>query len=253
MRKLWLLALLILAACAPVSFAQGSDDYNKVEVYGGYSLDRTKSNISSLSSTSGGQTETFTNLCSAQTGQQLGPNSQKFFCDRRNFNGFDASVTYNLTKYIGIKGNFTGHFKTETFVDVFTPPGVTQTINVREHLYNFLAGVQVKNNGRTGRIKPFAHALFGVARYTARQQQTIDLFPQFNFVAQDRETSFAMKLGGGLDIRAGKKIDIRVIEFDYNPMFAGDRPWQPVSGPFTFNVTGQTAHNYTFGFGIVIH
>jgi hypothetical protein len=253
MRKLWLLALFILA-CAPVSFAQGSGDYNKVEVYGGYSLGRFNSNVNSASFTSSSGTETFTNLCSPAFADMNGANFQKFFCQRRNFNGFDASVTYNVSRYIGITGNITGHFKSETFVDKFTPPGVTQTIANRERLYNFLGGVQIKNNSRTARFKPFAHALAGVARYTNRQQQTLDLFPQFNFTIEDQVTSFAMKLGGGLDIRASRRIDVRVFEFDYNPVFAGNRQAKSIAGPFSpVTFTGQTAHNYTFGFGIVIH
>ena len=252
MRKLWLLSILILA-CAPVTFAQGADDYNKTEVYGGYSLGRTKTNVQSASFTSGGGTETFTNLCSGATGDMIGPNFQHFFCDRRNFNGFDASITRNLSKYVGITANVTGHFESQTYVDKFTPPGVTQTIANREHLYNFLGGVQIKNNSRTARFKPFAHALAGVARYTNRQQQTLDLFPQFNFTIDDKVTSFAMKVGGGLDVRVSRRVDLRLFEFDYNPVFAGNRRPQSIAGPFTASFTGQTANNYTIGFGIVIH
>jgi hypothetical protein len=248
-----LLAALIFS-CAPLAFAQGANDYHKLEVYGGYSLAWTESNVNSASFTSSGGTQTFTNLCSAATGAEIGPNSQKFFCTRRKFNGFDGSITYNVSRYIGIKGDLTGHFKSEAFVDKFTPPGVTQTLANQERLYNFLGGVQIKNNSKTARVKPFAHVLAGVARYTNRQQQTLDLFPVFNFTIQDRLTSFAIKLGGGLDIRAGKRIDVRVFEFDYNPVFAGDRQPQSIAGPFTkVSFSGKTAHNYTFGVGIVIH
>src|ERR671932_2070869 len=123
MRKVLFLSLLILA-CAPATLAQGSDDYNKTEVYGGYSLGRFKSNVQSASFTSGGNTETFTNLCSPAFAEQNGPNFQHFFCDRRNFNGFDASITHNFSKYVGITANVTGHFKSQSFVDKFTPPGV---------------------------------------------------------------------------------------------------------------------------------
>jgi opacity protein-like surface antigen len=253
MKKIWFLALLV-AALAPAALAQSGDDYHKVEVYAGYSLGRFETNVNSASFTSSGGTQTFSNLCSTTTGDEIGPNFQKFFCERRNFNGFDASITYNVTKYVGIKGDLTGHFKSEAFVDKFTPPGVTQTVSNKERLYNFLGGVQVKNNAKTASFKPFAHALVGMARYTNRQQQTLDLFPQFNFTIEDRMTSFAMKLGGGLDIRAGKRIDIRVFEFDYNPVFAKDRPVKSIAGPFTnVSFTGSTAQNFTVGFGIVIH
>jgi len=252
MKRICLLLLLVLAS-ASVSLAQGSNDYNKVEVYGGFSLGRLKSNIDSLSFTAGGQTQTYSNLCSTATGQQLGTNSQKFFCQTRSFNGFDASLTFNVSRYVGIKGDVTGHFKSDRFVDVFTPPGATQTESTSERLYNFLGGLQIKDNQKDKRVKPFAHALAGFARYTARQRQTIDIFPQFNFVANDKETSFALKVGGGLDVRVSPRVDIRVIELDYNPVFAGDRGWTTVSGPFTFTVTGKTAHNFTIGAGIVIH
>ena len=252
MRKLWLLSLFILSS-ASVGLAQGSDDYNKWEAYAGYSLGRFESNINKASFTSSNGTQTFTDLCSAATGQEIGPNSQKFFCTRRTFNGFDGSVTYNVSRYIGIKGDFTAHFKSQSFVDKFTP-GVTQTLSNNEHRYNFLGGVQIKNNRRTARFKPFAHALAGLARYSNRQEQTLDLFPQFNFTIEDHETSFAMKLGGGLDIRAGKKVDIRIFEFDYNPVFAGDRQPKSIAGPFTnISFSGKTAHNFTIGVGIVIH
>src|SRR5438876_11552486 len=187
MRKLWLLSLFILAS-ASIATAQKSTDYPKVEVYGGYSLGRFESNLSQASFTSSSGTESFSNLCSSATGDMIGPNFQKFFCTRRNFNGFDASITRNVSKYVGIQGDLTGHFKSQTYVDKFTPPGVTQTIPTRERVWNFLGGVQIKNNGRDARVKPFGHALAGFARYTNRQQQTLDLFPQFNFTIEDRVT-----------------------------------------------------------------
>jgi len=252
MRKVWLLTLFIIASHS-AALAQGSDDYHRWEVYGGYSLGRIESNLSQASFTSAGGTQTFNNLCSPATGAQLGPNLQRFFCTRRNFNGFDGSITYNVSKHIGIKGDITGHFKSQSFVDVFTPPGVTQTVSNQERLYNFLGGIQVKNNVREARVKPFAHALAGFARYSNRQQQTLDLFPQFDFTIEDTNTSFAMKLGGGLDIRAGNRIDIRIIQLDYNPVFAGDRNPSSIAGPFTVGFTGKTAHNFTIGAGIVFH
>ncbi len=253
MRRLCLLSLFILAS-ASAGLAQGSDDYYKWDVYGGYSLGRFKTNVNSASFTSSSGTESFSNLCSSATGDMIGPNFQKFFCTRRNFNGFDASITRNLSKYVGIQGDLTGHFKSQTYVDKFTPPGVTQTIPTRERVWNFLGGIQLKNNTRDARVKPFGHALAGVARYTDRQQQILDLFPQFNFTIEDRVTSFAMKVGGGLDIRAGKRIDVRVIEVDYNPVFAGDRTAKSIAGPFNpVKFTGRTAPNFTVGVGIVIH
>jgi opacity protein-like surface antigen len=253
MRQLLLLGLCIVFFAA-TSLAQGTDDYNKWEVYGGYSLARVQNNITSADFTSPFGTQSFTDLCSSTTGAMIGTNSQRFFCERANFHGLDTSVTYNFSRYVGLKGDFTAHFKSSDFVDVFTPPGVTQTLRNRERIYNVLGGVQLKDNSRETRFKPFGHVLAGVARYTNRQEQILDLFPQFNFTLQDTDTSFAMKLGGGLDIRASDRIDIRVFEVDYNPIFAGDRSPTPIAGPFTaVSLSGRTTHNLVFGVGIVIH
>ncbi|HJQ22816.1 MAG TPA: hypothetical protein VKA60_02795 [Blastocatellia bacterium] len=251
-RMLWLVALLFAALVANAA----AQDYHRIEVFGGYSLARTESNITRMTFTSPGSgSGSFTDLCSQATGEMLGQNSQKFFCERRNLHGFDGSVALNLSRYFGVKADFTGHYRSESFVDVFpTPVGnATQTIRVREHLHQFLFGLQVKDNGVNARWKPFAHALLGAARYTNRESQDIDLFPDFNYVARDRATSFALKLGGGLDVRLARRLDLRVVELDYNPIFAGDRGFETVSGPFTFDVRGRTAHNYTLSFGIAIH
>ena len=253
MKRIFLLSLFVLAS-ASVSLAQGTNDYQKWDVYGGYSLGRITSNIRTSSFTSSSGTETFTEFCSAAAGAQLGPNSQKFFCTRRSFNGFEGSLTRNVSRYLGIQGDVTAHFKNQAFVDKFTPPGATQTEGNRERLWNLLGGVQIKDNRRDARLKPFGRALVGMARYTNRSSQTIDLFPQFNFVINDRVTSFAMKLGGGLDIRVSKRVDLRVISVDFNPVFTRDRRAQRVSGPFDpVMIGGKTTHSFTIGAGIVIH
>lgn len=254
-QRLLLLALLLIA-CASPAFAQGSSDYHKLEVYGGYSFGRFKSNTDTNSFVDpSGQKTTFTDLCSKETGDEIGPNFQNYFCKRRSFHGFDTSVTYNLTRYFGLKFDVTGHFKNEQFVDVFPTPGgnVTFTINTRERVYNFLGGVQLKDNSKEKRFKPFGHVLAGAARYRSRIRQSVDVFPDFNFAVEDAVTSFAMKVGGGLDLRISRRIDLRIVEFDYNPIFAGDRQFKTIEGPLSFSSTGKTAHNYTIGVGIVFH
>lgn len=249
MRKFLLLILIL--ACPVLGLAQ--KDYHRFEVYGGFSVNQVETNVKQASFTGLGGTQTFTNLCSTQTGDMIGPNFQSFFCTRRNFNGFDAAATYNLTKYIGLKGNVSAHFRSQSYIDRFNPPGVTQTMNNEERIWQYLGGIQIKNNSTTKRAKPFAHALAGFATYRNRQSQDLDLFPFANFTIEDRETAFAMKLGGGLDLRAGKHFDVRVFEFNYNPIFAGNRNPRNIAGPFTVNIQGKTSHNFTIGIGLVIH
>jgi opacity protein-like surface antigen len=210
MRKLLLLTALILA-CAATSFAQSTDDYNKIEFYGGFSHNRVDSGTNDQS-------------------------LRDIIGNRRGFNGFDTSITGNISRYFGLKGDFTAHFKSDSFTDT----GIT--VNTRERIYNVLGGVQVKDNSKEARFKPFAHALAGVARQTARFTS-----PLVTDTFEVKDTSFALKIGGGLDVRVHPKVDLRLIELDYNPVFMGD---QTILGT-TFQ--GQTQHNFTIGFGLAIH
>jgi len=240
----------LFALCASTAFAQGSNDYHKTEVAFGYSNMRAESTVGTevLTSPAGPMT---IDPCSTQGAAFFGANFQKFFCARRGFNGFDASVTYNFHKYVGVTGNFSGHFNSETFVDG------AQTEKSQSRIYNFLAGVQIKDNRKEGRaVRPFAHALFGAARVNLQSIHSAPPAPPpFNsFTTGGKDTSFAMKLGGGLDIKAGKHFDVRVIEINYNPIFGGERAL--VGSPFPTLpqiAKGRTAHNFSVGVGIALH
>ena len=243
MQKL-MLSIFFLSLCASMGFAQSSAAYNKVEFYGGYSRAELPSNIKTVT-IDGSSFDPCTTVGAAD----LGANFQSFFCKRRGFNGFDASITHNFNRYFGIKGNVAGYYKSDRFVDTFG--AVTDTINSKERLYNFLGGVQVKDNGKAGRFKPFAHALVGVARQPVTQVQTSAQSASDNFTTKDNAKSFAMKLGGGIDVRVNRKVDIRLVEFDYNPIFTRD--FITTGAPFSISQKGRTAHNFTIGGGIVIH
>jgi opacity protein-like surface antigen len=214
MRKLLLLTAFILA-CASVSLAQ-STDYNKVEFYGGYSHARVDTGIDDSDLDDDGFGD--------------------FFRDRRGYNGFDTSITGNLTRYFGLKANFTAHFKSDSISD----SGIT--VNTRERLYNFLGGVQIKDNSKEARFKPFAHALAGAAHQSVRFSS-----PLVTDTFDVDDTSFALKIGGGIDVRVHPRVDLRLVEVNYNPVFSGD---QTIDG-VTFS--GKTQHNFTIGAGIVIH
>lgn len=243
MQKL-LLSLLFISLSASVALAQNSDDYEKVEFYGGYSRASVQPN--GKSATAFGTTF---EPCSSGATNIIGKNFQTFFCQRHGYNGFDTSITYNFKRYFGIKTNLTGHYITIPFVDTFD--GTAETNTVTEHIYNFLGGVQVKDNSKAARFKPFTHALAGVARNSRKEVNTSPI-PLDNFTNRSKVTSFAMKFGGGLDVRVHRRIDLRLVEFDYNPIFTRD---YIVSGnPFdVIHTKSKTAHNFTVGFGIAFH
>ena len=137
---------------------------------------------------------------------------------------------------MGLKFDFSGHFHGKK--NTANPFSIT----IDSQLYNFLGGIQLKNNSNGDILKPFAHTLVGVAY--ARNRATVDctnaplcplaLPPS---VPIENDTGFAAAVGGGLDIRTNDRIDIRVIQLDYNPT----------------RVFDGTSHNFRVGVGIVFH
>jgi hypothetical protein len=214
MFKATLIGMIILA-CVSVAAAQ-SDDYKKFEFFGGYSHNRIDTGI--------GDDD---------------PSLRDIINEREGFHGFNTSVTGNVTRYVGVKFDFSGHFKSKSI-----PFGsiASATVDIDSRVYNFLGGVQIKDNSSESTFKPFAHALVGAAHARNRVNFSNDVcaavFPSpcpTDFT--ETETGLAGVVGGGIDIRASNRVDIRVIQFDYNPT----------------RLFGSTQHNFRIGVGIVIH
>ena len=210
MLKLILIGTIILAC---VSIAAAQSDYKKFELFGGYSHNRVDTGIGDAD-----------------------PSVSDIINEREGFNGFEVSATGNLSRYFGIKGDLSGHFKTKSF------PISTASVDLNSRLYNFLGGVQIKDNSTEGTFKPFAHALAGVAwarnRVDFSNGVCAAVFPSpcpTDFT--DSDTGFAAAIGGGIDIRASDRVSIRAIQVDYNPT----------------RLFGSTQHNFRFGVGIVFH
>lgn len=249
-------ALVITVCAAPAAAQSGGGDYRKAEFAASYSHARAASTFESETADIPEEGPLTTRYCAQEGRDSFGPDFQRFFCERKGMNGFDASATFNLSRYVGVKGNVSAHFNSQSFSDTFDVGGgetFTANVNTRERLYQFLAGVQLKDNAKEGSaVRPFAHALAGVARQTVRfRMPPSDASDGFD--ARANETSFALKLGGGLDIRLSERVALRLIEVNYNPIFARDRPLagQGITVPIT--VSGRTAHNFTVGIGIVFH
>lgn len=149
---------------------------------------------------------------------------------RESASGVEVSYVHNMSRFFGIKGDFSAAYKKTTRTFAFNDPvaGISSVDFERQtQLYNFLGGVQVKDNASTARFKPFAHILGGVAvnrdsnknfRCTSGNCVPIN-FTRTKFT----DTNFSAALGGGLDIRINKRVDFRLIQVDYNPIFADGR------------------------------
>lgn len=189
----------------------GQDDYHRVDFFIGYSHNRVDTGIGDRN-----------------------PSLRDIIDEREGFNGFNTSITGNISRFTGIKGDFSAHFKRR---DVAGPFG---RFDIDDSLYNFLVGVQLKDNTRDmTSVRPFAHFLVGGAHFRrkadeVRCQQAIGA-PCF--AVEFSDTGFAGALGGGLDVRLSDRYDLRAFQFDYNPARIADR----------------TQHNFRIGVGLVIH
>lgn len=230
MKRLLTLATLILI---PTVTALAQDDYKRFEFFGGYSalyLDNLAGDTSS-------------------------PAINDVLGEKQNLRGFNLAAGYNFHKYVGAKFDYSLHLRE----DEFTRPLGSGTIDTT--LQNFLGGIQVKNNAVDGpTLKPFAHALFGVAvqKVDVDSPNLPALFGISDF--STNETSFSMAFGGGLDIKLNDRFDLRVVQIDWNIIKRGDQqtgivlvptPLQTVGSPFV--IPGTRQDNLRLGIGIVIH
>ena len=209
--KRFLLSLALIGAVS--TFASAQTDYKKGEFFIGYSHGQVDSGIDS------------------------GDSVNSFFNDRIGFNGFEAAGVYNVSRYVGIKGDVSGTYNSTQFS--FPAGSQTVTVDTSNSLYNFLGGVQIKDNANEGRFKPFAHALVGAGHgRTKVNSVTCVSTPPLpcTFDALESDTGLAGAFGAGIDIRLNDRVDFRAIQVDYNPI----------------KFENSTDHNVRFSIGFVI-
>ncbi|MGD1211696.1 MAG: outer membrane beta-barrel protein [Candidatus Acidiferrales bacterium] len=123
-----------------------------------------------------------------------------------NLNGGSASASFNPNSWLGIVGDFGGYQGTKSGLD--------------GSVLTYLFGPKIAF--RKGRVTPFVQALFGGAHTSA------DPPPQSGALVRPRRESavagggqfassntFAMAVGGGLDVNATDHIGVRLIQAEY--------------------------------------
>jgi hypothetical protein len=120
---------------------------------------------------------------------------------RNNLNGWNGSVEGKVLPFIGIVGDFSGHYGS---VPLAVNPtctsiigGACATLSASTHIHSFLFGPRVSIS--VGKVRPFAHALFGAAHLSESQS-----------LLSSSDTSFAYALGGGIDYHLVPLISWRV-------------------------------------------
>jgi opacity protein-like surface antigen len=123
-----------------------------------------------------------------------------------NTNGWNAALTVPLNTYLGFTADFSGHYKTQNLSSIIgTAKG---TLNE----YNFLFGPTFSAHSFSNRMTPFVHALFGASYLKATGSIDTSLG---SGSGSDTNTSFAMAIGGGLDAKVGKRLALRLGQFDW--------------------------------------
>ena len=195
MRKA-LFTALFFVFCAPLAFAQG--DFQRGEFGVMYSH----------------------NLVDTDGAFSNDPNDT----GRDGFNGVNIDAGYNFSRYFGAKVDFSYHKKSNSL----TVPAAG-TFNVDGKLTQFMGGVKIQDNAVDTKVRPFAQLLLGVGRVEVEASGTG--IPAGFGVS---ETGFAAAVGGGLDIRVHKNVDIRAIKVEYNPV----------------RIEGETGNNIRLGVGL---
>jgi hypothetical protein len=144
---------------------------------------------------------------------------------RVNQNGWDLSVAANFSRSFSLVADISNHYGTKggafnSTTGAFTP------IGTGGKGFSFLFGPQVSYRG-VPRLTPFARVLFGGMRASKLEMNSTSSGGTdggFGIVAGPLctalycvvpATSFAMALGGGLDVKATDRIWIRPFQMDY--------------------------------------
>jgi opacity protein-like surface antigen len=195
MRKL-LMAAFIIACAAPFASAQtASDDYNKLDVGVLFSHNRVDTGFDDP--------------------------SQNFITQREGFNGVNAFVKGNVSRYVGLVGDYSFHRKS------FNDTVGTTAVGVDVDLHTLMGGVEFKDNSKETKVKPFGRVLAGFQHARANVSGVTGF--------DTNDTAFSAAIGGGVDFRVSPRVDIRAVQFDYNPTRFG----------------GETQNNFRVGVGVI--
>ena len=115
--------------------------------------------------------------------------------DSFNLNGGEASIAFYPLHWLGFAADFGGYHV-----------GQIGSANVDSTLSTYLFGPRVRLPG-TQHLRPFAEVLMGAAHATGST----------GFAGAGTYNSFAMAVGGGVDVPVMRHIGVRLFQLDYLP------------------------------------
>ena len=139
--------------------------------------------------------------------------------------GINTSAVYNFHRYWGVKADASISFSrtvSQSFVPgVDNPTMARVSYSQQLNVSTFTVGIQLKDNEKDNRFKPFAHALAGVGRLENKVRNAVctSVSNCSNVPPNEVSTGFALLLGGGLDIKLNHRIDIRAVQLDLSGIY----------------------------------
>jgi opacity protein-like surface antigen len=146
-----------------------------------------------------------------------------------NGHGFNLSVAGNFNKHIGLVAEVGRQSASEpvNLQDLFGDPSFPNTtVEAKARLVTYLFGPRF--SARSDKVTAFAHSLIGGARGSGEATAA-------GVSGSISDTGFALALGGGLDVNAGKHIAFRIGQVDY----------------LLTKAFGGTRHNFRYSAGLV--
>jgi hypothetical protein len=146
----------------------------RIEIFGGYSYYRVPSHF--------------------------GPDVYVYTTERAKLNGWNATVTGNFNRWVGVDADFGGYHGRAAADNWHVPMNgsFVQDIDINSYLF----GPRLSYR-RLSKITPFIHGLFGKA--------ALDRLP----ISNTTKSSFGLAFGGGVDIGLARHFAIRAIQADY--------------------------------------
>ncbi len=122
-----------------------------------------------------------------------------------NLNGWQASLTGNLIRWLGFEADFSNHYGT-------APPAFID----QSPRFSYLFGPRFTLRMWPG-VAPFGHALAGVVRGTEVLPPIAPPYARFFCIGPNTrpETAFGMAAGGGLDLKVTRGLWLRLFQAVY--------------------------------------
>jgi hypothetical protein len=161
---------------------------------------------------------------------------------RKMFMGWQAAANLNLTRHLGIVGDFGGQYASIPGATVLgvTIPGFSM------NTYQFLFGPQIAF--RKPRVTPYIHALFGGIKEGVGSLSVTDPVTGLTVTTPAvSSTGLGMGFGGGMDINISDRLALRIPQFDWTLRHIGSTTLLGVTVPGSWT-TGQIR----IGIGLVV-